>query len=51
MISLILLGFSLSSIDGYEVKVCNYRVPGYIETLSLSRPTWESCPTKIVIGQ
>lgn len=51
MATLILLGFSLSIIDGYEVKICNYRAPGLIETLSLARPTWEACPTQLKIGQ
>lgn len=50
MVSLILLGFSLSMVDGTELKMCHYRVPGYGQSVSLSRPTWDDCPLEINIG-
>lgn len=51
MVSLILIGFSLNVVDGYKLKMCHYRNPEMIQSVSLSVPKEAKCPRKLEIGK
>ena len=50
MITLMLLGFSLSNIDGYDLKMCHYHHQDLPQTLSMALPLDEECKLKLEIG-
>lgn len=51
MITLMLLGFNLSSIDGHVVKLCHYRHESMSQTLSYSVAPSGSCPVELVFKE
>lgn len=51
MVTLMLLGFSITNIDGYVLKVCHYRAPGFTRSFNLPQPKTEKCLRTIKLGK
>ena len=43
MATLILIGYSLANIDGYDLKICNYRHPSLTQTVNMFVPPKARC--------
>lgn len=49
MVVLMYLGFNLSVVDGFELKICHYRHDSLSYTVNMAIPKEKKCLRKIVL--